>query len=83
MKRKETLVKPVETFLENKRIQSFGHCLRRAYVCPRYQSRIDSGVNGGNTAVRYFGHVVREASGMENGLMCTRMKEKGRERRPT
>ena len=50
---------------------------------PRYQSRIDSGVNGGNTAVRYFGHVVREASGMENCLMCTRMKEKGRERRPT
>ena len=46
--RKEAHVKPVETFLENKRLKWFGHCLRREpnhYV----QNRCDYSFLGGGT----------------------------------
>ena len=35
--RKEADVKPVETFLENKRLKWFGHCLRRErnHICAK------------------------------------------------
>ena len=35
--RKEAHVKPVETFLENKRLKWFGHCLRREpnHICAK------------------------------------------------
>ena len=35
--RKEAYVKPVETFLENKRLKRFGHCLRREpnHICAK------------------------------------------------
>ena len=35
--RKEADVKPVETFLENKRLEWFGHCLRRErnHICAK------------------------------------------------
>ena len=35
--RKEPHIKPVETFLENKRLKWFGHCLRRepSHICAK------------------------------------------------
>ena len=38
--RKEAHVKPVETFLENKRLRWFGHCLRREHkLCKIAETR--------------------------------------------
>ena len=43
--RKEVHVKPVETFLENKRLKWFGHCLRREpyHICAKSLRREVSG----------------------------------------